>query len=90
MFEKNAKTNKETNKQTKNGFKRTCIHFCVHFNPIDTNDLLDTHKYFIFGLVKKIFIALLTGLVIGPNHTKSSYKMGIDEQSKMQNATYSY
>ena len=40
--------------------------------------MLDIHKYLmerkqyeaIFGLIKKIFIGLLTGLVNGSNHTK--------------------
>ena len=52
--------------------------FSVDFNPIDTNDILDIHKYLMkrtwyeimFGLIKKIFIRLLTGLVNGSNHTK--------------------
>ena len=52
--------------------------FSVDFNPIDTNNILDIHKYLMertwykimFGLIKKIFIGLLTGLVNGSNHTK--------------------
>ena len=52
--------------------------FSVDFNPTDTNDLLDIHKYLMkitgykimFELIKKIFIGLLTGLVNGCNHTK--------------------
>ena len=52
--------------------------FAVDFNPIDTKDILDVHKYLMkrtwykimFGLIKKIFIGLLTGLVNGSNHTK--------------------
>ena len=48
----------------------------VNFNPIDTNDILDIHKYLMkrtwykimFGLTKKIFIGLLTGLVNASNH----------------------
>ena len=51
---------------------------CVDFNPIDTNDILDFHKHLMkrtrhkimFGLIKKIFIGLLIGLVNGSNHTK--------------------
>ena len=50
----------------------------VNFNPIDTNDILDIHKYLMkrtwykimFGLTKKIFIGLLTGLVDASNHTQ--------------------
>ena len=52
--------------------------FSVGFNTIDTSDILDIHKYLMkrtlykimFGLVKKIFIGLLTGFVNGSNHTK--------------------
>ena len=46
--------------------------FSVDFNLIDINDILDIHKYLmnrtwyqdmiIFGLIKKTFIGLLTGL----------------------------
>ena len=50
----------------------------VEFNPIDTNNILDIHNYLmketwykiIFGLIKKIFIGLLTGLVNRSNHKK--------------------
>ena len=51
----------------------------VDFNPIDTNYILDIHhKYLIkrtrykimFGIIKKIFIELLTCVVNGSNHTK--------------------
>ena len=49
----------------------------VNFNPIDTKDILDIHKYLMkrtwykmFGLIKKIFIGLLTGLVNASNHTQ--------------------
>ena len=46
-------------------------------NPIDTNNILDIHKYLMkrtwyrimFGLIKKGLIGLLTGLVNGTNHT---------------------
>ena len=52
--------------------------FSVEFNPIDINNILEIHKYLmkrtwckiIFGLIIKIFIGLLTGLVNGSNHTK--------------------
>ena len=55
------------------------VKFCsFDFNPIDTNDILDIHKYLmkrtwykiIFGFIKKIFIGLLTGLVKESNHRK--------------------
>ena len=29
----------------KNRIKRSCKTFSVGFNPIDTNDILDIHKY---------------------------------------------
>ena len=48
-----------------------------YINPIDTNDILDIHKYLMkgtciktFGLMKKIFIGLLTAIVSESNHTK--------------------
>ena len=60
------------------GLKKVVKYFSVDFNLIDTNDVLDIHKNFmkriwykiIFGLFKKIFIGLPTGLVNGYNHTK--------------------
>ena len=64
----------------KNRIKRKCTIFVVvNFNLIDANDILDIHKCLmkktkyktIFGLIKKIFIGLLTGLVNESNHTKS-------------------
>ena len=50
----------------------------VGFNPIETNNILDIHKYLmkrtwhkiVFGLIKEIFIGLLIGLVNGSNHIK--------------------
>ena len=58
----------------KTGLKGVVKFFSVDFNPIDINDLLDIHIYLlkltwyknmiIFGLIKKIFIGLLTGLVM--------------------------
>ena len=39
-----------------------------------------------FGLIEKMFIGLLTGLVNGIY----SYKMGIVKQSEMHDSTYSY
>ena len=52
--------------------------FSIDFNPIDINDILDIYKYLIkrtwckimFGLIMKIFIGLLTGLVNGSNYRK--------------------
>ena len=62
----------------KTGLKGSVIFFSVYFNPIDTNNILDIHKYLmkgtwykiIFGLIKKIFTGLLTGRVNASNHTK--------------------
>ena len=59
-------------------FRNILIFFSVDFNPIDTNDVLDIHKYLMkrtryktmFGLIKKIFIGLVTDLVNGSNNTK--------------------
>ena len=51
--------------------------FSADFNPIDTNDILDIHKYLmnitwykIFGLIEKIFTGLLTGLINRSNPTE--------------------
>ena len=62
----------------KTGLKGVVNFFSVDFNPIDTIDVLDIHKYLMkitgykimLGLIKKLFIGLLTGLVNGSNHTK--------------------
>ena len=66
------------NNMKKTGLKRVVIFFSVYYNPIDSNDILDIHKYLIkptlyqimFGLIKKIFIVLLTDLVNGSNQAK--------------------
>ena len=65
-------------KPNKPELKRIVNFFSVDFNTIDTNDILHIHKYLmkgtwyeiIFGLIKKIFIGLLTGIVNASNHTK--------------------
>ena len=62
----------------KTGLKGVINFFSVDFNPIDTNNILDIHKYLMkrkwyqimFVLIKKIFIGLLTGLVNESNHTE--------------------
>ena len=61
----------------KKGLKWSAKDFSVNFDPnlIDTNDILDIHKYLMkkktmFGLIKKIFIGFSTGLVNVSNHTK--------------------
>ena len=62
----------------KTGLKGIANFFSDYFNPIDTNDILDIHKYLmkaiwykiIFWLIKKIFIGLLTGIVSASNHSK--------------------
>ena len=51
--------------------------FSVNNNAIETNDILDIHRYLMketqqkifFALIKKIFIGLLTGLVNGPTYS---------------------
>ena len=66
------------NKTTKTILKGFVTFFSVGFNPMDNNDILDLHKYLMirtwykimFGLIKKLFIGLLTGLVNGSNHRK--------------------
>ena len=47
----------------KNSIKRKCEIFSFNFNPIDTNDILDVHRYImkrtyykIFEIIKKMFI----------------------------------
>ena len=40
------------------------------YNAIDSNDILDIHRYLMFELIKKIFIGLLIGLVNEYNNTK--------------------
>ena len=60
------------------GLKGSVNVFSVDFSLIDTNDILDIHKYLtkitwykiMFGLIKKIFIGLLTGIVFASNRTK--------------------
>ena len=58
----------------KSGLKVIAFFFSFDFNPIDTNDLLDTYKYLMkgtmFGLIKKIFIGLLTDIASRSNLTK--------------------
>ena len=58
----------------KSGLKVIVFFFSFDFNPIDTNDLLDTYKYLMkgtmFGLIKKIFIGLLTDIASRSNLTK--------------------
>ena len=61
----------------KTGLKRVVKLFSVDFDPTD-NNILDIHKYLmkrtwykiIFGLIKKIFIGLLSSIVNAYNYTK--------------------
>ena len=65
-------------KIVKNGLKESVKLFSIDFKPIDTNDILDIHKCLmkatlykmIFGLTKKIFVGLLSGIVNASKHTK--------------------
>ena len=67
-----------SNMKKKTGLKRVVKVCSVDFNPVDTNDVLDIHKYSmkrtwykeIFGLIKKIFTRLLTSIVNASNHTE--------------------
>ena len=60
------------------GLKGIVIFFSVDVNPIDTNKILDIHKYLkkrrwykiMFGLIKKLFIGLLIEIVSASNRTK--------------------
>ena len=62
----------------KTGLQRSVNFFSADFHPIDSNDILDIHKLLIivswdkimFGLIKKIFIGLLTDIVSASNITK--------------------
>ena len=62
----------------KTGLKRVVNFFSVDFDSIETNDILDIHKYLMkgtwykkmFGLIKKIFIRLSTGTVSASNYKK--------------------
>ena len=59
-------------------WKKTGLTGVVNFNPIDNNDILDIHKHLMkrtwckimFGLIKRIFIGLLSSRVNASNHTK--------------------
>ena len=59
---------------TKTGLKGVVKFFSVDFNRIDTNDILDIHKYLMkrkwYNIMFRLFIGLLTGLVNRSNHTK--------------------
>ena len=62
----------------KTGLKGNATLFSFDFNPIDTNDILDIHKYLMkgkkykimFKIILKMFIVLLSNIVNGSNHTK--------------------
>ena len=66
----------------------------VNFNPADTNNILNIHKYLIkrtwykvmFQLSKKIFSGLLTSIVKSSNHTQC---ISLSNQ-EMYDSTYSY
>ena len=67
------------------------LFFCW-FYPIDTKGILDIHKYLMkakwskitLGLIKEVFIGLLTGLVNGSNHTKC---VSLSNQTCMSQST---
>ena len=57
----------------KTGLKESLKFFSVDFNPIDTNNILDIHRYLMYGMfqiITKMFIVLLTKIVNASNHTK--------------------
>ena len=63
----------------KRGLKRIVVFLSVVFNRIDTNDILDIHKYFvkvtrhkiIFEIIQKVYMVLLISIVNASNHRKS-------------------
>ena len=67
-----------TKNMKKAGFKESLKCFSVDFNPIDTSNILDVHRYLMkgkkykimFELIKKMFMGLLITLVNASNHTK--------------------
>ena len=70
----NVSKDNNTKNKNKTGVKKF---FPLDVNPVDTNDILDIHKYLmkrtwykiVFVLIEIIFIGLLTGLVNASNHT---------------------
>ena len=66
------------NNMKKNGIRRSSKNLFCWFNPIDTNGILDFHKYLMkekqykimFGVIKKMFTRLLICIVNVSNHTK--------------------
>ena len=62
----------------KTGLNECVYDFAVDYRAFDTSNIIDIHKYLtkktwykiMFGLIKKMFISLLTGLVNGYKHTK--------------------
>ena len=66
------------NNMKKSGLKGSVKIFSADFNPIDTNDILDIHRYLMkgneyklmFGIMNKLFIVLLSNIVDESNHTK--------------------
>ena len=80
------------NHMRKTGLKGVVNFFSVDFNPIDTNHILNTHKHLMkgtwykimVGLIKKIFLGLLTGIVSRSNDTKCVKK------PKMYDSIYCY
>ena len=69
------------NNMKKTGLTEGVKFFSVDYNPIDNNNILDIHKYLMkitwykimFGLIKKIFIGLLSSVVNASYHTKYIY-----------------
>ena len=70
--------NRKKRNKTKQYYKE--LHFCsVNFNPNDNNDILDIHRYLmkvkwykIMFQLLKMFIVLLSNIVNGSYHTKST------------------
>ena len=87
------------NNMKKNKIKWNWKTFFVDFDLVDTNDILDTHKYLMkgmkgiwhkimFGFIKKLPMGLWAGIVRTFNHKMC--KVHVFKQSEMYNSTYSY
>ena len=78
LFLGNVSKDFTINSMGKNRIKRSYKIFSVVFNSTDTNAFLDVHKYLMertwyaimSGLIKIIFIGLLSSIVNASNHTK--------------------
>ena len=57
----------------KTGLNESVYDYCVGYRAVDTSNIIEIHKYWIktlFGLIKSIFIGLLTSIECPSNHAK--------------------